>query len=115
MAYATANLVLINNIGGKTGQKWWLYDTVDALATIYAAGYISDAAAPATSPKGMEKGDIVFVRRWTTAVPAANSEKLTAAGTANILVSQTIHNVLGISTAGAADLTDGLAITITNT
>lgn len=116
MAYVSKDLTNILRFGGSVGGNIWLYDTVDALATIYAIGYISDAAQPAAGAKGMEKGDIVIVRRWTTAIPAATSEKRTAAATANVLVSTTLHNVIGISaTTGAADLTDGLAITITNT
>lgn len=115
MAYVSKDLTCILRAGGSVGFNLWLYDTVDAIATVYAANYISDAAQPAANPRGMEKGDIVIVRRWTTAIPAATSEKRTAAGSANILVGVTLHNVLGISTAGAADLTDGLTITMTNT
>lgn len=115
MAYISKDLTCVLRHGGSVGMNVWLYDSVDAIATIYAIGYISDAGQPAVGAKGMEKGDIVIVRRWTTAIPAATSEKRTAAGTANILVATTLHMVLGISTAGAADLTDGLAITITNT
>lgn len=107
--------------GGGIGFNIWGYDTVDSQATTYAAGYIADASYPyagsaGQQPLGMEKGDIVIIRHWTTAVPTARSEKLTAAGTANILTAVYIHLVLGINaTTGAADLTDGLAITITNT
>ena len=115
MAYIAKDLTCLLTAGGSVGVGVYVYDTVDAVATVYAAGYISDAGASASGGRGMEKGDIVIVRRWTTAIPASTSEKLTAAATANILVGTTIHMVLGISTAGAADLTDGLAITITNT
>ena len=115
MAYLSKDLHCLIRGGGGVGINFWVYDTVDAIATVYAIGYISDAATPAAGAKGMEKGDIVFVRRWTTAVPSATSEKLTAAATANVLVGVTIHNVIGISTAGAADLTDGTAIAVTNT
>jgi len=111
MAYTTNNLRQVADLGGVVGGAIFAYDTVDALATIYAIGYISDAKA-----KGMVKGDIVVVRRWTTTVPVASSELETAAATANVLVSVTLHAVIGVSaTTGAADLTDGLAITITNT
>lgn len=112
MAYDTKHLRRVLDLGGVVGGSWFVYDTVDALATIYASGYISDALE-----KGMQKGDVVIVRRWTTTVPAASSELKTAAAVANILVSQTLHNVIGIATTGdgTADLTDGLAITITNT
>lgn len=98
-------------MGGTVGGNIFVYDTVDALSDIYAIGYISDAKT-----KGMLKGDIVFVRRWTTAVPVATSELQAADGAGNDLVSITIHWAIGISaTTGAADLTDGLAITATNT
>lgn len=110
MAYVSAQLRKGNDMGGDVGGAVYYYDTVDALATIYAIGYISDALA-----KGMRKGDLVHVRRWTTAIPVLDSEVLTAAAVANILVSYTLHTVIGMSTAGAADLTDGLAVTITNT
>ena len=111
MAYVSKQCRMALQVPGIVPLKVWAYDTVDALATIYAIGYISDAKA-----KGMLKGDIVIVRRWTTAVPVATSELKTAAATANVLVSTTLHNVIGIdATTGAADLTDGLAITITNT
>lgn len=110
MAYNTNHLRVKSTVPGPVPMKEWVYDTVDALADIYAAGYISDALK-----KGMLKGDLVIVRRWTTAVPAATSELKTAAAVANVLVSMTLHWVIGISAAGAADLTDGLAITATNT
>lgn len=111
MAYTPATLRLGIEIPGVIPMKVFAYDTVDALATIYAINYISDAKA-----HSMQKGDIVIVRRWTTSVPAAKSELITPAATANVLVSVTIHFVIGINaTTGAADLTDGLAITATNT
>ena len=109
MAYISKDLTCILRAGGTVGFNMWLYDTVDAI------GYISDAAQPAANPRGIEKGDIIIVRRWTTAIPATQAEKLTAAATANVLVGVTLHNVLGISTAGAADLTDGTAVAVTNT
>lgn len=110
MAYATAQLRSVLQFGGDVGGALWVYDTPDAVATVYAAGYITDAWA-----KGMRKGDIVIHRRWTTAIPATDAEVLTAAGTANILLGGTIMYVMGISTAGAADLADGTAISVTNT
>lgn len=109
MAYTPASLGMLSQSAGPLGMSVWYYDTVDTNATTYAIGYISDALE-----RGMQKGDVVYVRIWTTAVPVASSELRTAAATANILTAQYIHLVLGISTAGAADLTNGLAITITN-
>ena len=111
MAYSSAHLRKTNwDLGGKVGGSVYCYDTADAVATVYAIGYITDAWA-----KGMRKGDLVIYRKWTTAPPAADSEVLTAAGTANVFLGHTLMSVIGISTAGAADLTDGTLVTVTNT
>jgi hypothetical protein len=109
MAYTSASLGMVSQTAGPLGMKTWVYDTVDTNSTVYAINYISDALT-----RGMQKGDIVYVRIWTTAVPTTSAEMVTTAATANILTATYIHLVLGISTAGAADLTNGLAITITN-
>lgn len=110
MAYDSTQLRKLHDVGGDVGGAVWWYDTPDANATVYAAGYISDALT-----KGMRKGDIVHVRRWTTTIPVADSEVKTAAGTANILLEYAVMPVIGISTAGAADLANGTLITMTNT
>lgn len=110
MAYVSGELRKIGEFGGNVGGSIWAYDTADANATVYAAGYITDAWA-----KGMQKGDVVHVRRWTTTIPVANTEVLSAAGVANILLEYAIMPVIGISTAGAADLANGTLITMTNT
>ena len=113
MAYSSAHLRKVLDFGGKVGGALWVYDTPDAVATVYAAGYITDAGS-----KGMRKGDVVIHRRWTTSTPAADSEVKTAAGTANILLGGTIMYVMGLTASGAeytADLADGTAISVTNT
>lgn len=97
------------DLGGDIGGSMWVLDTVDAETAVDAAGYISDG-----DDLGFRKGDIVINRRWTTTLPAADSELKTAAGTANILISVFIHFVIGISTTGLPDLTNGIAITATN-
>lgn len=110
MAYSSTHLRIGADLGGDIGCRLWVYDTVDATGDVDAAGYFSDA-----KEKGMLKGDIVIVRIWTTAVPAATSELQTPDGTANDLVSVGFHFVIGINaTTGAADLTNTLAITATN-
>ena len=110
MAYAPDRLTLVKNVGGLTGMKVWLLDTLDATAAVDSAGYISDAKA-----RGMEKGDLVIVRIWPSAFPT-NAEKITPDGTAIDMTSLGFHWVIGISaTTGAADLTDTLAVTATNT
>lgn len=107
MAYSDSRLTLVADY---KVMKVWLLDTVDAVATLDTAGYISDAG-----DLGMSKGDKVMVRRWTSTIPAATSELKTAAGVANILVDAATMIVMGLSTAGAADLADETAITVTNT
>lgn len=84
---------------GLSGQRlrWHVYETTDTIATVRAAGYISDAA-----DRGMEVGDLVFVRQWTTS-------EFTAP-----LVAFQIMIIVSI-TNGAADLSDGTAIDVTNT
>jgi hypothetical protein len=114
MAYDnTGNKYLrrVLEFGGDIGGALYILDTVDAIATVYGIGYITDGKA-----QGMRKGDIVIVRRWTTTLPVAESELLTAAAGANVLISVVIHFVIGIAaTTGIPDLTDGIAITATNT
>lgn len=109
MAYASAYLNCFAQAPGPIGMKMWVYDTADAHATVDAIGYIDDAKA-----RGMEKGDLVYVRVWTTAVPATTAEKQTAKATANILITMGTHVVDGISTAGAADLTNVTVLTMTD-
>ena len=110
MAYVSKHLRKVLDLGGIVGGKLWAYDTVDATGDVDGAGYISDA-----TKKGMLKGDIVIVRIWTTAVPVATSELQAADGAGNDLVSTGFHFVIGINaTTGAADLTNTLAITATN-
>ncbi|NBW07960.1 MAG: hypothetical protein EBR82_08030 [Caulobacteraceae bacterium] len=113
MAYSNSGLKYCRKVldfGGQLGGAIWILDTVDAQATVYAAGYISDG-----NLLGFRKGDIVIARRWTTTLPTTDAELKTAAATANVLISVFIHFVIGISTTGLPDLTDGLAITATNT
>jgi hypothetical protein len=111
MSYATSKLAgPVAMVAGPLSFRLWVLDTVDATTDVDTAGFISDA-----KERGMYKGDVVIVRIWTTAIPAATSEMLTADGTANDLTAVGFHFVIGMSTAGAADLTNVLAITATNT
>jgi hypothetical protein len=110
MTYATSRLHGPVNIG--LGMNMWALDTVDVTTDVDGAGFISDGGQ-----RGMQKGDLVWVRIWTTAIPATSAEMMTAAGTANILTAMGMHVVLGISTTGpgyAADLTNVTALTMTN-
>lgn len=108
MAYTTANPPRkILDLPGAATNALWVYDSVDALATMDTAGFITNARA-----LGMRKGDMILVKLWS-ALPTAQSDTDTAFGT-NPTVTFGIMGVKGISTAGAADLTDATAIA-TNT
>jgi hypothetical protein len=109
MAYNSAALTLAYQVAGPIGKKHFIYDTVDVTTDVDTAGYFSNG-----KEVGMEKGDTIEVRIWTTAIPAATSEKQTAANVANILTAMGTMVVLGISTAGAADVTNVTAWTVTN-
>jgi hypothetical protein len=89
MAYNQNNLSLLVQ-GRGTATSLWIYRSADAIATVRAAGYISNATDMA-----MRVGDVVLVH--DTATPT--------------------HQwclVIAI-TSGAADLSDGTAIAQTNT
>lgn len=73
----------------------WTYLTADAMTTVRAANYITDARA-----RGMQPGDIVTV--VTRATPGATPTAVTQAV------------VLTVGASGA-DLSDGSALTLTNT
>lgn len=106
MAYVSKHLSLASSMGGIVKKGVYVYDTADSVATVYASGYISDAVK-----RGMCVGDQVYVYRWNSAVPTT----VALQNASGALLGITIHWVIGITSGGAADLTDGLAITATNT
>lgn len=95
MAYQPDNLSLIaGKIDTPRKMRMWQLDDTAASTTIDNIGYITDAEL-----RGMQIGDIVF-HRDTDASPYAIQ----------------IMTVVAIdATTGAADLSDGVAITATNT
>lgn len=90
MAYSTLSppSMVLQSI---SGARRWHYSSADPIATVNTAGYISNGDA-----LGMKVGDIVDVR--DTATPG-----------------NSICYVVTVTAGGSADLTDGLAITATNT
>lgn len=97
MAYVPAELrLLVSSMGGDTPQIWSLQG-VDAASTARGANFISDARA-----RGMRKGDMVLYTIWDNI-----TTKATVSG----------HHWFTVLTVGAsgADLSDGTAITATNT
>lgn len=97
MAYASTNFKLMNGgLSGISNLNVWVLDTVDAIADVNTAAYVSDGYT-----KGARKGDLVYVRIWDTI------------GTGTV---SAFHLCWVIAvTSPSIDLTDGLAITATNT
>jgi hypothetical protein len=93
MAYSTsAPPMLINQtVGGE--HRHWIYRSTDAATVVRVTGYITNA-----QKLGMQVGDLVEVID-TDASPVARQ----------------LMNVVSINaTTGAADLSDGVAVTATN-
>lgn len=99
MAYTPSELRLLvptMDNGNGTPQIWSLQGD-DAVTTVRGANFITDAAK-----RGMKKGDLVMYTLWSSI-----STKATVSGFHQFVV-------LTVGSSGA-DLTDGSAITITNT
>lgn len=94
MAYVPSDLHLVAGKLNGTDTRTWEYKTTDAMnPTVRAAGYIADGFI-----RGMRVGDIVQV--------------LTVNGS-NVVQTNVLATVISF-TSGAADLSDGTALTVTN-
>ena len=91
MAYATTNppRLMVSAVG--QGASWWSYDSTDAATVVRAINYINDAL-----DLGMEVGDLIFQTDVSGATVAH------------------VYLVVAVASTGA-DLSDGTAITATNT
>ena len=91
MAYVTTNppALVTQRIAG--GGRTYYYESADTIATVRAANYISNAYQ-----LGMRAGDTVIVR--DTATPTTS-----------------ICSVISVVTNGAADISDGTVVSLTNT
>ena len=100
MAYDTTGFNLL--IGGLSGtdNNIWVLNTTDAIATVNTSDYISDGVT-----RGAKQGDTVLVKTRASLPRGA----VTAQHWAFIIDSGTGSGSLGV------DLTDGLAITATDT
>lgn len=93
MAYSTSSPpACITQRVGATGGAIWMYNSTDAATVVRVAGYITDA-----DDLGIKVGDIIF-------------HTDTAGGTVGH-----IYLVNSVTSGGACDLTDGTAITATDT
>ncbi|WP_370372527.1 hypothetical protein [Henriciella pelagia] len=68
MAYNSDYLQLSIARPGPIGMNEWIYDSLDAVGTVDGADYFSNAAQV-----GMNVGDRIYFRQWTTALPSTNS------------------------------------------
>ncbi len=96
MAYNPDGLSLV--FGGLSGGglNMWCYDSEDSQADVNTDNYITDA-----DEKGMQEGDLILIRTWTT----WNSQYDRSGNTAtNLAVVQ------AIGSDGTTDLTDGVSL-----
>lgn len=94
MAYARASLSLIaGTTYDRDVMRIWAYKSTDAMSTVRGANYIADA-----KDRGMRPGDVVYVTQTT----------------AGAITAVTPSVVITVGASGA-DLTDGTAISVTNT
>jgi hypothetical protein len=107
MAYTPATLQCILQRTGPVGVSLWVYDTTDATGVVDGAAYFTNVGAGAANPKGMEVGDMVLVRIWTTAVPTTTTVKNSAPP-----ADAAWHIVIVMSSAGAATVATETAIVV---
>jgi len=92
MAYSTSNPPRLAIAAvGATSPNVWLYSSTDAATVVRVSGYFSNA-----DDLGMKAGDLVI----QTSSDASVGQ---------------IYMVASVTAGGAADLTDGTAISATNT
>lgn len=107
MSFTSDTLHLAAEFGGGLGCKLWVYDTTDATGDVDGTGYFAGMSAPAYGHRGMEVGDMVLVRIWSSAVPTTTAAK-NAANPADAAW----HIVRAISAAGAATVAAETAIVV---
>lgn len=93
MAYSQSNPPFLISQGIAGGFRQWVYKSTDSAATIDTAGYFTNGWA-----LGMRAGDLVLTVK-TDASP----------------ISSQFHIVSSASRSGGVNLSDGTAITATNT
>lgn len=107
MAFTRNTLQCILSKTGPLGINIWVYDTVDATGTVDGTDYFAGVSAGATNPLGMEVGDIVIVRIWTTSLPTTTTAKNAATP-----ADAAFHIVRGVDSDGNATLAAETAIVV---
>jgi hypothetical protein len=107
MAFTRNTLQCLMSKQGPVGFNLWLYDTVDATGVVDGVDYFAGVSAGATNPLGMEVGDLVYVRIWTTAIPTTTTVK-NAANPADAA----LHVVRAVDADGNATLAAETALVV---
>jgi hypothetical protein len=107
MAFTPNTLQCILAKTGPVGVSLWVYDTTDATGVVDGAAYFTNVGAGAANPKGMEVGDMILVRIWTTAIPTTTTIKNSAPP-----ADAAWHIVIAMSAAGAATVATETAIVV---
>jgi hypothetical protein len=111
MAFTRNTLQCILSKQGPLGINIWVYDTIDVTADVDAVDYFAGVSRGATNPLGMEVGDIVIVRIWTTAVPTGSTTAKNAVNPADAA----FHIVRAVDADGNATLATETAISVAAT
>ena len=106
MAYDPNQLFCTNSGMSNTDDQKWLLRTTDAIATVNTSNYVSDGVR-----RGMNQGELVEVKVYDT-LPV-NGGRPT--GTVSAYFLCFVINVGTGADGLGVDLTDGLAITATDT
>lgn len=56
----------------------WTYDTTDATGVVDGTDYFAGVSAPAATSKGVNVGDLIYVRTFTTDLPTSTADKNSA-------------------------------------
>lgn len=85
----------------------WVYDTTDATGTVDGTDYFAGVAAPAVTSKGMNVGDLIYVRIFTTDLPTSTSDKNSAP-----MADSGLYTVRAIDADGNATTSAETALTV---
>lgn len=107
MAFTRNTLQCLLQRTGPLGISIWVYDTVDATGTVDGTDYLAGVSAGAANPLGVEVGDLVIVRIWTTALPTTTTAKNAATP-----ADAAFHIVRGVDADGNATLAAETAIVV---
>lgn len=103
MTYVSENLKMTKQFGIFNNHEW-AYDGLDDAAGVNSSGFFSDGA-----DRGMQIGDRVLCTQWTTAVPTGGHPAPT-----DVIASRFWVEVVQVSAAGVVDVSNGDALTLTD-